>query len=420
MKRLLACLLAAAALLVAVVASTAAHGGAATPPAAPGSVTPAVDATNRLAATLLPLLGAGGNTVFSPYSVATALAMIDQGAAATTATQIGRVLGGGSATALAASERTLSSALAASVRRSAPGTSAGDLPRLQIANGLWVGPQLSVARPFGALLGHDFGATPQKLDFGAAPEAARLAINAWVAQHTAQRIKGLMPPGTITAQTRLVLANAIYLKAHWANPFVKASTAPGPFEIAGGATVTVPFMTGPVTLFAYGRRTGYRAIDLPYLDSTLSMLVVMPATGTLTQFERGLTPAALSRISRGLATARVALRMPRFKLSLHAMLNDVLSALGMPLAFSDAADFSGITHSVALKIQAVEHGATLTADEQGTIAAAATGISTEPTALPGGPIVRLTVDHPFLFFLRDDATGAVLFAGRVVDPSGGS
>ncbi len=103
---------------------------------------------------------------------------------------------------------------------------------------------------------------------------------------------------------------------------------------------------------------------------------------------------------------------------MHAELNDVLSALGMPLAFGDAADFSRITRSVALKIQAVEHGATLTADEQGTVAAAATGISTEPTSVLGGPLVRLALDHPFLFFLRDDATGAVLFAGRVVDPEG--
>ena len=382
MKRLFASLLAAAALLAAVEASTAAHGGAPARAASTAPVAPAVDATNRLAVTLLPRLGGGGDTVFSPYSIATALAMIDQGAAATTATQIGSVLGGGNATALAASERRLSSALAAAVRDGSPGTSAGDLARLQIANGLWVGPQLSVEQPFGAALGQDFGATRQTLDFAGAPDAARQAINAWVAQHTAQRIKGLMPPGTITAQTRLVLANAIYLKAHWSNPFVKASTAPGPFEVARGTTVTVPFMTEPVTQFAYGRGAGYRAIDLPYLDSTLSMLVVMPATGTLTGFERGLNLGVLSRISRGLATARVALRMPRFKLSLHAELNDVLSALGMPLAFSDAADFSRITHSVALKIQAVEHGATLTADEQGTVAAAATGISTEPTALP--------------------------------------
>ena len=330
------------------------------------------------------------------------------------------MLGSGNAIALAASELKLSSALAAAVRRGGPGTSAGDLARLEIANGLWVGPQLSIERPFGASLGNDFRATPQTLDFAAAPEVARHAINAWVAQHTGQRITGLMPPGTITAQTRLVLANAIYLKAHWSNPFVKASTAPGPFETDGGAMVTVPFMTEPATEFPYGRGTGYRAIDLPYLDSTLSMLIVMPATGTLTRFEHRLTPSALSRIDRGLATARVALRIPRFKLSLHAMLNDVLSALGMPVAFSDAANFSGITHSVALKIQAVEHGATLTADEQGTVAAAATGISTEPTALPGGPIVRFTLDHPFLFFLRDDVTGAVLFAGRVVDPSSGS
>ena len=287
MKRLLASLLAAAALLAVVETSTAAHSGARSHATSAGPVAPAVDATNRLAVTLLPRLGGGGDTVFSPYSIATALAMIDQGAASTTATQIGRVLGSRNATALAASERELSSALAAAVRRSNP---ADVPPSAPIANGLWVGSQLSLEQPFGAVLGQDFGATPQTFNFGSAPEAARQAINAWVARHTAQLIKGLMPPGTITAQTRLVLANAIYLKAHWANPFLKSSTAPGPFQTAAGTNVTVPFMTEPATEFAYGRGAGYRAINLPYLNSTLSMLVVMPSTGTLTRFERGLTP----------------------------------------------------------------------------------------------------------------------------------
>ena len=180
-------------------------------------------------------------------------------------------------------------------------------------------------------------------------------------------------------------------------------------------------MTEPATQFAYGRGAGYRAIDLPYLDSTLSMLVVMPATGTLTGFERGLNLGACCRGSRaGSASARVALRMPRFKLSLHAELNDVLSALGMPLAFSDAADFLGSRTPSRSRSRRWSTARRCTADEQGTVAAAATGISTEPTALPGGPIVRLTLDHPFLFFLRDDATGAVLFAGRVVRTRRGS
>ncbi|HWE32453.1 MAG TPA: serpin family protein [Solirubrobacteraceae bacterium] len=150
------------------------------------------------------------------------------------------------------------------------------------------------------------------------------------------------------------------------------------------------------------------------MDSTLSMLLVMPAPGTLASFERHVP---LAGIVRSLRTKLVDLRMPRFRLALHQELNPVLEALGMPLAFSDGADFSGITHAVGLKLQAVEHGATLTADEQGTVAAAATGISTEPTAILGGPAVQLTLNHPFLLFLRDRDTGAVLFAGRVVNPA---
>ena len=109
--------------------------------------------------------------------------------------------------------------------------------------------------------------------------------------------------------------------------------------------------------------------------------------------------------------------MPRFHLHGHAQLNDVLGALGMPLPFTDRANFSRITPQIALKIQDVEHGADLMVDEQGTVAAAATGISFEPTAAPGGPLRRITLDHPFLLFLRDDNSGAILFAGRVADPS---
>jgi serpin B len=378
---------------------------------------PAVTATNALGLKLLPRLGGGGNVVFSPYSIQTALAMLDQGAAGTTAAQIDKLLGGQSAPALAAANEALTAGLTDAVLPP-HGAPAADTARLLTADALWVESGLPLQQPFQSALQQDFGAAPQAASFSTDPDAARQAINQWAADHTAQLIKNLMPPGSITSQTALVLANAIYLKARWENPFVKASTANAPFFTSKAQHVSVPFMTERAFEAPYGQGPGYRAIELPYADSTLSMLAVMPPQGTLPGFQRKLTPASLSQISGALRTRNVDLQMPRLTLRLHASLNGALEALGMPVAFSALADFSGITHRESLKIQDVEHGAYMRVDEAGTVAAAATGISTEPTAVLGGPMVHLSLNHPFLLFLRDDTTGAILFAGRVVNPGG--
>jgi serpin B len=405
--------------VAAVVAALVSGGGAAARShgrSAPSSTADAaaVRASNRLALALLPRLGNGGNLVFSPYSIQAALAMVDQGAAGQTATQLGHVLGTPNSATLAAAEAALSGQLRTAVAPPA-GAAAAEIAHLLIANGLWVAHGLSLEPPFQNTLSNDFGAAPQTLDFGAQPDAARQTINDWVAQHTAQLIKNLMPPGTIDNHTALVLANAIYLKAHWASPFTKSETSPRPFTTATGQRVTAPFMTQDPFELPYTRTRAYTAIEMPYEDSTLSMLAVMPS-GTIGHFQRKLTPAALARLTGSLRPRFVDLRMPRFQLALHSELNDALSALGMPVAFTDAADFSRITHDTGLKVQAVEHGAVLKVDEQGTVAAAATGISLTPTAIRIGPSINVTLNHPFLLFLRDDRTGAILFAARVVDP----
>ncbi len=383
------------------------------PPTA--STASAVTATNALGLKLLPRLGGNGNVVFSPYSIQTALAMLDQGAAGSTATQIDNVLGGQNAAGLAAADGALGTSLGDAV--SPPPHNSPEQPKLLIADALWVQSGLPLEQPFQTTLQQDFGAAPQAAQFATEPDATRQAINAWVATHTAQLIKNLMPPGSIDGFTKLVLANAIYLKARWANPFVKSATANQPFITAPGHHSLVPFMTEPTFETPYGQSAAWKAIELPYADSSLSMLVVMPSEGTLTRFERRLTPAALNRIAGSLRKSGVALRMPRLTLRLHTSLNSTLEALGMPDAFGPSADFSGITHATSLQIQDVEHGAYMRVDEAGTVAAAATGISVLPTAILA-PTVQLTVNRPFLLFLRDDATGAILFAGRVVNPAG--
>jgi serpin B len=317
---------------------------------------------------------------------------------------------------LAASNATLAAALATATKPPAQ-AKPGDAAQLHIANGLWVQSGLQLKDPFTQTLNSDFGARPQQVDFQSKPDEARGEINDWVAGQTAGKIKNLMPPSSITVQTKLVLANAIYLKAHWTNRFDPHATAPANFFVKPGTTVQPDFMSLEPTGLDYAHSASYNAVDLPYLNSTLSMLVVMPAPGTLTRFEKQLTPAAVARIERALTPTRVRLRMPKLHLTIHTDLVQPLSTLGMPIAFSDGADFSGITSKVPLKIGAVEHGADIRVDEQGTVAAAATGISIVATAVAPSRATNLTLDHPFLLFLRDERTGAILFAARVADPT---
>ena len=350
------------------------------------------------------------NVVFSPYSIETALSMVSYGAAGSTATEIDHVLHTARPAAVAAGLAALGTRLTATA-------AAPYAPRLDLADGLWVQSGLALEKPFTTSLASLFGAPPQLADFGRAPVAARLAINAWVAARTRRLITNLFPAGAITSQTAAVLVNAIYLAAHWANPFTRPETAPGPFYTGAGPTVQVPFMTQTPVPLAYAHRHGYQAIDLPYLHSTLSMLLVMPQPGTLARFERGLSSNSLARLERALTPTRVDLHIPRFHLTFDTELNSVLSELGMPVAFTDGADFSRITAQTRLKISAVEHAADLRVNEQGTVAAAATGIAIEPTAIAPEPATRLTLDHPFLAFVRDDATGAILFVAQVTNPA---
>jgi serpin B len=372
---------------------------------------------NQLALDLLSQLGAGGNFVLSPYSVQAALAMAHAGARTQTEAQIARVLHvtGGPAV-LQTGLGALASQLATATRPPR-GTPPGDAAQLDVANGLWVQSGLALEQAFAQSLAQTFHAAPQLADFRSQPEAGREAINTWVAAHTAQVIKELMSAGTIDTRTRLVLADAIYLRAHWASPFDPTLTTKQAFTTSTGQRARVPFMTRASSSLSYARSPGYEAVELPYLNSTLSMLVVMPTAGTFTRFAHGFTSAAaLARIAGSLHPTPVDLRMPRFHLAARQGLVPTLAALGMPLAFSDAADFSGITARARLKISQVEHAADLVVNEHGTVATAATGMAFVPTSGPARP-TKLTLNHPFLLFVRETRSGAILFAARVTDPS---
>jgi len=215
----------------------------------------------------------------------------------------------------------------------------------------------------------------------------------------------------------LALANAVYLDADWEHPFKARGTRPGPFQGSAG-DATVDFMHQTESL-PYGAGPGYRAVALPYRSSTLSLLVVLPVRQRLGSLQHRLTGRGLARIARGLSPRPVILSLPRFHLSADLELSGALKALGMRTAFSDAADFSRITQAVPLEIAFVKHAADFTVDEKGTVAAAATVVGIVPTSArrPSRNPVTFNANRPFLFFLRDDRTGAILFSGRLTAPA---
>ncbi len=384
------------------------------------SSTPAAQAqlaaasTQKLGLALLTDAAGSGNAVISPFSVEEALAMVDQGAAGVTARQIGTVLGAPDAQALAASTRALLAYLATVSSTAGDGTRT---PLLTNANSLWLASSLGLDAPFLTTLSTEFGAAPHRVDFATAPDSARQTINSWVSEHTAGKIGDLFPQGSVTKATLLVLANAIYLKARWLKPFDPSQTRPGPFHLASGASQSVEFMTtdDPIDV-PWTRTSADEAVELPYRGTSLSLLAVMPTSRSLRAFLATLTPAQLTQIAASLrASPSIDVTFPRLDLDFASDLVNDLSSLGMPAAFN-APGFTAIVPHTPVVISTVRHEATFKVTEAGTIAAAATGVGVVGLAYPG-PILRITFNRPFLLFLRDGTTGALLFAAAISDPS---
>lgn len=349
----------------------------------------------------------GGNLVFSPDSVAVALAMAGEGATGATAAQIAHALGLGSPAGFAALGR-LQATLAA--EQAAAGAGAKRPVDLQTGDGLFAQQGLTLFAPFKASLASNFGAVPDSVDFRNNMPGAVHTINAWIAEQT----HGLLPHvlSSLPTATVLALVNAIYLKAYWASPFKVADTHNALFHPAGGGQQTVPFMA-QAQHFPYSRATGWSAVELPYASSTLAMLVVLPGPEGLGALERRLTPGLLGRVTAALRPRLVGLEMPRFHISLSTSLVKPLMAMGVTRAFTEAAQFPAIS-DVPLKLGEVLHAADIRVTEAGTEAAASTVVGAEPTAAEI-PSATFVADRPFLFFVRDTRTGAILFSGRVTD-----
>jgi serpin B len=354
-----------------------------------------------------------GNLVISPASLAIALTMAWRGAEGETAAEMRRVLHlEGTAGAVLAAAGELSRSLQDPSR---PLT-------FRIANRLFLDRGYELVPAYVESTQAAFGAPVERLDFQASPELARRRINDWIEERTERRVKDLIPEGELDPLVRLVLANAMYFLGDWEIPFDPEETRQAPFHLSASEVRDVPTMhrTGR---FHVVRQDGFTAVEIPYHGSHLSMLFLVPdAIAGLAAVEAGLDAASLAALAGPAEGDRVGLALPKFELEPAASLSlgRDLKALGMPLAFDPyGADFRGIASPPhpddLLSIDKVFHRAFVRVDEKGTEAAAATAVAMRtrelrPESLP------LRIDRPFLFLLRDNASGIVLFLGRVSDP----
>jgi len=396
------------------------------------------------------------NAVFSPTSIALALAMARAGAKGETASQMDAVLHATGWDELGRGLNALDQALASrnatwqeseySEAEDGEVEVARELT-VRIANAAFAQRGWAIVHSYLDAIASTFGGGLRLVDYQADPEAARKAINAWVSDQTMERIPELLKRGIVQRDNRLWLVNAIYLKANWATEFEKSATKSLPFTRLDGSRVQVPTMSQQATI-PYASGTGWKATELRYrgADGTdpLAMTLILP--DDLASFEKKLTASGLRGIVGKLETADdhlddqvacegteprcchhpydVKVFLPRFGIETGGIdLVGVLASMGMDLATGGGADFSGITSPSELYIGAVIHQANIDVDEKGTEAAAATAVGMFTTGGCGSSqplkVITLRLDRPFLFVLRDVETGAVLFMGRVVDPSVG-
>ncbi len=354
-----------------------------------------------------------GNLFFSPASISTAFGMAYAGAHGKTATEIAQVFH------FALPEAELHPAIGGAL---AAMNAAHQGYELHVSDALWAQQDESFLPSYLQLVQSDYGAGFHQVDFKTSPDSVRVAINQWVEQQTNGKIANLIGPGALNGSTRLVLTNAIYFKGSWLDPFQPEATDNEDFHLSAAQTIKAPMMnrTGGYRYFNGGT---FQALELPYEGGDLSMVVFLPnAVAGLPTLEQSFTASAASAWLGKLAPAKkVILTLPKWTMTEQFELSSTLAKMGMPQAFSGAADFSGMNGKRDFAISAAIHKAFIDVNEQGTEAAAATAITMFATAMrlqeDEPPPIVFDADHPFLFLIRDMKSGSILFLGRVTDPS---
>lgn len=290
---------------------------------------------------------------------------------------------------------------------------------LSIANSAWGQEEFDFEATFLDIVDSFYGGGFETVDYASDPDAARQDINEWVATETEDRIDELLPEGALDTLTRLVLVNAVYFLANWKRPFAEEQTETATFTALDGSEHDVQMMSRSDTRVPYAEHDGAQAVELPYVGDEVAMLVIVPPANEFERYENELDAETLSALVSELDSQRGAVKLPRFAFESGYELGEPLQALGMEDAFDQrAANFEGITTARDdLHIDQVYHDTFVSVDEEGTEAAAATGVVMGVTSAPADPF-EFVADRPFLFAVRDRPTGAVLFLGRAVDPTG--
>ena len=364
----------------------------------------------------------GDNLFYSPYSISLALAMTYAGAQGDTETQMADTLHFGlPQDSLHPTFNALDLELA-SRGKDDQGDGAEGFT-LRIANAVWAQHDYEFQQAFIDLLAESYGAGVRHANFREAPDESRVTINDWIEEQTEDKIMDLIPEGAINRRTRMVLTNAIYFNAAWSLPFDEAGTRERPFHLLDGSETLVPMMRKTAS-FSYAKMDGYQVVDLPYVGREISMTILLPDEGRFREFEDSMDAAL---VEQALADARreyVALVMPKFEFESQFELAETLKQMGMSNAFDgDMSDFSGMDGNSCfagddpcLHIKEVIHQAFVSVDEQGTEAAAATAVVVAVAESVRPEPIRVAIDRPFIFLVRDSATGTILFLGRVLDP----
>ena len=347
------------------------------------------------------------NLFFSPYSISTALAMTYAGAKGQTASEMKSVFHFPEDTILKPNSATIYNQLNAGAKDY----------ELRTGNALWIQKDFQLLSDYTNTVEKYFGGKATNLDFVTDTENSRVTINTFIEKQTKNIIVDLIPKGTLDESARLVLTNAIYFKGTWQWEFDPSDTHDGDFTITPNNIVTVKMMNmqPDKTTFNYADIGDIQILELPYKGNKISMLVILPSSD-LASIETTLTSEKLNEYKSQMQQTKLdSITMPKFEFDTKYFMKDTLSALGMPTAFSDKADFSGMTGANDLMIGFVIHQAFIKVDEVGTEAAAATAVGMELKSIPQRTVFR--ADHPFIFIIQDRETSNILFIGKVVDPN---
>jgi serpin B len=414
---------------VGLVCSFAMGQGAAPGPAAAGgagySKDPKIaEGGNEFAFDLYAKLAAGekGNLFFSPSSIHTAIGMTFIGSDGNTAGQMEvtmhyHLTPGIIAPPFGEFLKALNTPRMTTVYSGDGNSQKKPVYELIVSNALWPQKGYPFKSDFVDVVKKEFGATLQEQDFAKNPDGSRKNINDAIATQTKDKIKDLIPASAITPLTRLVLTNAIYFKSNWADKFEKSATKDAPFRLSADKEATCPMMNRQGR-YGYFAGDGLAVLEMAYLSGDLSMFVLLPdKVDGLADLEKQLTAANVNKWLKQCKSETVKVSFPRFKTTGQFALAGTLKAMGMTDAFSDKADFSGMSAAEKLQISEVIHKSFVAVDEEGTEAAAATAVGVFGAAMqrPDQPKV-FTADHPFVFLIRHNATGAILFAGRLMTP----